>query len=198
MSFGSIGEMWLAFGGLSTNMTPVINGGKHFSATPRGFLIALACKRTHTRPTGRSAVLQGSSGSSRNPIMMHVAPTARSPDPFLSFAVEWPSNLTDWNDVFQVPETFNTPDMPLWTPLTNPEDRRQVFRDRKGRCLYCLGTDHSFRHCSEPFINASGCINPEVGQLGDNGETYRSWQRPMLSYRRPNRVGGEHTLSSPF
>ena len=188
----------MAFGGLSTNMTPVINGGKHFSATPRGFLIALACKRTHTRPTGRSAVLQGSSGSSRNPLVMHVAPSARSPDPFLSSEAEWSANSTDWDEVFQVSEYFNTPDIPLWTPLTNPSERRQVVRDNAGRCLNCHGIDHSFRNCAEPFINASGCINPQLGQLGDNGETYRRWQRRMLSYRRPNHVGGENTRSSPY
>ena len=58
-SFGSIDEMWLAFGGLSTNKTPAINGDQTlYSATPRGSLIALAFKRTHTRPTGRAAALE--------------------------------------------------------------------------------------------------------------------------------------------
>ena len=90
------------------------------------------------------------------------------------------------------------PDIPLWAPLTNPEERCQVFRDNKGHCLNFHGTDHSFRNCTEPFINASGgCMSPQLGQLGDNGETYRRWQRRMQSYRRPNRVGGENTRSSP-
>ena len=128
---------------------------------------------------------------------MHVAPSARSHDPFLSSAAEWSANSTDWDDVFQVSESFNTPDIPLWTPLTNPKERRHVFRDNNGRCLNCHGTDHSFRNFAEPFINASGCINPQLGQLGDNGETCCGWQRRMLSYRRPHRVGGENTRSSP-
>ena len=33
-------------------------------------------------------------------------------------------------------------------------------------CLNCVETSHSFKQCSHPFINASGCINPELGQLG--------------------------------
>ena len=70
------------------------------------------------------------------------------------------------------------------------------FRDNKGRCLNCHGTDHSFRNCAQSFINASGCINPQLGQLGDNGETFRRWKRRMLSYRRSNHVGGENTRSS--
>ena len=128
---------------------------------------------------------------------MKVAPSARSPDPFLSSETEWPASLIDWDEASQVSESFSTPDIPLWTPLTNPEERRQAFRDNKGRCLNCHGTDHSFRNCGEPFINDNGCINPQLGQLGDSGETYRSWQRRMLRYRRPNRVGGENTRSSP-
>ena len=74
---------------------------------------------------------------------------------------------------------------------------RQVFRGHKGRCLNCHGTDHSFRNYAESFINASGCINPQLGQLGDNGESYRCWQRRMLSYRGPNHLDGENARSSP-
>ena len=47
------------------------------------------------------------------------------------------------------------------------------------------------------FINAGGCINPQLGQLDDNDETYRLWQRRTLSYRRPNRFVGEIARSSP-
>ena len=30
----------------------------------------------------------------------------------------------------------------------------------------------------------SGCLNPHLSQLGDNGEAYRRWQRRMRSYQR--------------
>ena len=43
------------------------------------------------------------------------------------------------------------------------------------------------------YINASRCINPQLGQLGDSGKTYCRWQRHMQSYRRPTGVGAENT-----
>ena len=163
--FGSIGEMWLAFGALSTNKTSAINGDKYFTLPPR---VGLSLHSHAGGPTqGRPAAPQpskGSSGSSRTPFEMNIA-TSSSPDPFLSSAAEWPANSTVWDEVFQVAEFFATPDIPLWTPLTNPEERGQVFRDNKGRCLNCHGTDHSFRNCAEPFINASGCMNPQLANL---------------------------------
>ena len=42
---------------------------------------------------------------------------------------------------------------------------------------------HSFQNCRHPFINASGCLNPELGQL-DNDDAYRRWQARITSYRR--------------
>ena len=190
--FRSIDEMWLAFGGLSTNTTH-----KYFTLPPLAGLSlhSHASGRTQGRPA--PSPHKGTSGSPRNPNVMHVAPSARSPYPFSSSAAEWPANSTDWDQVFQVSYFFSTPDVPLWTPMINPEERRQVVRDNKGRCLNGHGADHSFRNCAEPFINTGGCINPQLGQLVDNGETYRRWQRRMLSYRRSNVVGGEHTRSSP-
>ena len=86
--------------------------------------------------------------------------------------------------VFQVSGSFNTDDPLLWKPLFTPEARAQAFRDNKGRCLNCHGTDHSFKRCPQPFINGSGCLNPRLGQLGDNGQAYRRWQQRMRSYQR--------------
>ena len=79
---------------------------------------------------------------------------------------------------------FNTDDPPLWTPLVTLEARTQAFRNNKGRCLNCHGTDHSFKGCPQPFINCSGCLNPHLGQLGDDGEAYRRWQQCMRSHER--------------
>ena len=64
------------------------------------------------------------------------------------------------------------------------EARAQAFRYNKGRCSNCHGTDQSFKRCSQLFINGSGCLNPHLGQLGDNGEAYRRWPQRMRSYRR--------------
>ena len=35
-------------------------------------------------------------------------------------------------------------------------------------CLNCHEDNHSFKHCRHLFIIASGCLNPELGQLGDD------------------------------
>ena len=43
--------------------------------------------------------------------------------------------------------------------------------------------NHSFKHCKHPFIYASGCLNPEHGQLRDD-DAYRRWQVRMVCYRR--------------
>ena len=51
-----------------------------------------------------------------------------------------------------------------------------------GHCLNCHEDTHSFRKCRHPFINASGCLNPELGQLCDD-DAYRRWQALMTSYR---------------
>ena len=51
---------------------------------------------------------------------------------------------------------------------------RQPFVTTKGtQCLHCHETSHLIKQCKYPFSNANGCINPELGQPGDNGDAYR-------------------------
>ena len=186
--------MWLAFGGLSTNKTPTINSDKHFTLPT---LAGLSFHSHASRLTqARSAAPQpskGSSGSSRNPTVMNVAPSS-SPDPLLSYAAEWPANLTDWDEIFEVSESFATIDIQWWTPLTNPEDGKSVGTIRAAVSTAMVRVTR-LENCTQPFINASGYTNSQLGQLGDIGKTYRRWQRRMLSYRRPSRIGGENTRS---
>ena len=196
-SFGSIDKRWLAFGGLSTNKTSAINGDKHFIFySSRVFHYTRMQADAHKVDRSRR---KGSSGSSRNPTVINVAPSARFSDPFLSSAAELPADPPDSDEVFEVCESLATPDIPLWTPTTNPDKDAQVFRHYKGRCLNCHGMNQLLQNCAQPFINAinSGCIIPQLGQLGDNGKTYRRCQRSMQTYHRPTHVGGENTRSSP-
>ena len=65
---------------------------------------------------------------------------------------------------------------------------------QKTSSLDCHETSHSFKQRSHPFINTSGCINSELGQLGDNGAAYRRWQERMLRYRRGSKTGGRRSL----
>ena len=55
-----------------------------------------------------------------------------------------------------------------------------------------IRTTHSFRNCRHPFINASGCLNPELGQRGDD-DAYRRWQARMTSHRRDGTSSRAHT-----
>ena len=91
--FASIDEMWLVFGGRSTNKTPAINGNKHFALSPPGGLLLLSYASGCTQSQSAAPKpFKGSSGSFRNAIVMNVAPSALSPDPFVSSAAEWPAN----------------------------------------------------------------------------------------------------------
>ena len=87
-------------------------------------------------------------GSPRNPVGMSVAHADHNdPDPFArSHSYQhWPPDPSQWDTaVVQVSGSFNTDNPPLWTPLVTPEARAQAFRNNKGRCLNCHGTDHSF------------------------------------------------------
>ena len=41
--------------------------------------------------------------------------------------------------------------------------------------------------CRQPFTNASGCLNSDLGQVSDDGEAYRHWQTQMNRYRRQDK-----------
>ena len=81
------------------------------------------------------------------------------------------------------------------------KDRRQVYFVTQSFAVFIVTAPTTLLEglvCEHPFsrMNASGCLNPELGQLGDDGDTYRRWQRRMQSYRRRNHAGGESTRSS--
>ena len=55
---------------------------------------------------------------------------------------------------------------PLWSGLLSP--RADAIRENRGLYFNCHEDNLSFKHCTHPFITASGCLNPELGQLGDD------------------------------
>ena len=95
-------------------------------------------------------------------------------------------------EVFAVCASFETDDPPLWSALLSPSARAAALRENRWLCLNCHEDTHSFRNCRRPFINANGCLNPELGQLGDD-DAYRRWQARMTSYRRDGRSSRAHT-----
>ena len=57
---------------------------------------------------------------------------------------------------------------PLWSGLLTPFTRAAALREKRGPCLNFHEDAFSLRNCRHPFINAGGCLNPELGQLGDD------------------------------
>ena len=51
----------------------------------------------------------------------------------------------------------------------------------------CHEDTHSLKQCKNSFINASSCLNPDPGQLGDDNDAYRRWQARMIRYRREDK-----------
>ena len=96
----------------------------------------------------------------------------------------WPLEKHHYAEVFAVSASFKTDDHPLWSGLLSPSTRSDALRDNRGLCLNC--------HEDNPtpssivgtiFITASGCLNPELGQLDDD-DAYRRWQARMVCYHR--------------
>ena len=61
----------------------------------------------------------------------------------------------------------------LWSSLLTPAARAAVLRGNRGHRLNCHEDAHSLKQCRHAFINASDCLNPDLGQPGDDGEAYR-------------------------
>ena len=119
--------------------------------------------------------------SSHNPTVM---PINDPPDPWLGQTLNcWPLEEQHYAEVFAVSASFQTDDPPLWSGLLLPSTRADALRENRGLCLICHEGNNFFKHCRHPFINASGCLNPELGQL-DYHDAYRRWQGRIICHRR--------------
>ena len=186
--YASLDAMWKVFSDLAHNKTPAVNDEKHFplpasstrsrSSAPSGPRPAV-----HGRVQGRvpSPSPSWQTGSSHNPIVM---PIADSTDPWLGTMSNcWPLEEQHYAEGFAVSAELNTNDPPVWSGLLTPSARAASLRGNRDHCLNCHDDTHSLRNCRHPFINASGCLNPELGQLGDD-DVFQRWQARMVSYRR--------------
>ena len=123
-------------------------------------------------------------GSSHNPIVMSITDHT---DPWLDKMSNcWPLEEQHYAEFFAVSASFKTDDPPLWSGPLTPSARAAALRANRGHCLNCHEDTHSFRNCRHPFFNASDCLNPELGQLGDD-DVFQRWQARMVSYRRDGR-----------
>ena len=180
--------MWRDFSDLAHYKTPAVNGETYFSlpfystgarsSAPLGPRLA-----DHRRGQGRvlSQSLWWQRGSGHHPTVM---PIDDSSDPWLDQTSNcWPLAKHHYAEVFAVGASFKTDDPPLWSGLLSPLTRADVLRENRGLCLNCHEDNHSFKHCRHYFINASRCLNAELGQLGDD-DAYRRPQARMIYYRR--------------
>ena len=78
---------------------------------------------------------------------------------------------------------------------SHPPHARQHFVINKYTALNATRHHIILNSTRKIFINASECINPELGQLGGDGSSYHRWQECMLRYRRDNKTGGPGTSS---
>ena len=186
--FASLNAMLRALSYLAHNETPAVNGEKRFhllvSSTGARSSAPLGPRpadhgRGQDRVPSQSLSLQ--TGSSHHPIVM---PIDASSHPWLDHASNcWPLKEHHCAEVFAVSGSFKTDYPPLWSGLISPSTHADALRENRGLCLNCHEDNHSFKHRRHPFINASGCLNPELGQLGDD-DAYRRWQARMVCYRR--------------
>ena len=125
-----------------------------------------------------AAALQTQTRGRFNLLVLNVA---KESDPFLGDYPHWP--LENYLTVHDVPTSLNTRDPPLFTPVITGFARANAIRDRGGYYLSCGDQDHSFKSCSEAFLNTSGTLNPAMHILNDDGHTFRQWQQRMRYYR---------------
>ena len=122
--------------------------------------VFLCCKRSHTK--GRSAAPQpfnGSSGASRNPLVMKAAVPL-----ILFFRSRSNGQLVRpvGTRCFKYPNSSQQTTFQYEHPLPLAEKGAQVFREIKGHCPNCHSTDPSFRTCPAPFTNSSHLSQPRV------------------------------------
>ena len=194
--YTSLDSMWKAFSDFSGNHTQAINGDRGASS------LSLAGLSLHDnsgrRSQGRSSYSpskshQGnawSSGTSKNPIVMHIKPNIVQ-DVFTTSYNAWPlASDQHWETVHTVSASFTQHKLPTlcWSPLSSSADRAQAFAANKGKCLNCHGTNQDMRHCPQPFTNASGMLNNDFRALSDGENIWQMWQARMRSHRtiKPN------------
>ena len=122
-------------------------------------------------------------------------PIADSTHPWLEKMSNcWPLEEPHYAEVFTVSASLKIDDPPLWSGLFTTSARVAALRENRCHCLNCHEDTHSLRICRHLFINASGCLNPELGQLGDD-DVFRRWQARMVSYRRDGRSSRSQTYN---
>ena len=195
--YASLDEMWRKFGYLPNNKAPAVNGNDFpslpvLSSGVRSSAPAGPWPAGHVRGRGRmpSQTPSWQTGSSNNPIVMSVNdPT----DPSTHHTSKClPLEEHHYTELFAVCAPIETDDSPPWSALLSPSTRAAVLPENRRYWLNFHEDTYSFRNCRRPFINGSGCLNPELGQLGDE-YAYKRWHARITSHRRDGTSSRAHT-----
>ena len=139
------------------------------------------------------AIPAWSKGSSAAVLSMDPLPNDHQ-DPFLLHYSDWPLQ-GHFQEVYLVAGANYDP--PLFTPLVSAEDRRNALQLYKGKCLNCLGEDHSFKFCTRGFVNATGLLNNDIKlHMGKDPALWSRWQKRMATYRRASGRNTQRNNSS--
>ena len=134
--YASLDEMWTAFGDLSNNKTPSINGEKKMSLPVSSSEVRSSVPpgprpAGHWRGQGRvpSQTPSWKMGSSNNPTFMSVIDPA---DPWTDDTSKcWPLEEHHYAEVFAVCASFETDDPPLWNTHLSPSARAAALRENR-------------------------------------------------------------------
>ena len=106
-------------------------------------------------------------------------------DPWLyTSSNRWPLDEHHYAEVFAVCSSIQADDRSLLSGLLTPTVHAAALRVNRGHCPNYHEDTHSLKQCRHPFINASGCLNLDLGSLDDLSETYRRCKARMVRYRR--------------
>ena len=185
--YKTLEAMWKVLNRYTTSKVKAENGEQFGSLSMAG----LSLYPSASAPSQQRTVAQRQPAWVAPARSRQVAPrkTPIVQDVFCVSYAAWPlASDSDFETVFNVCETaYKTQLPPLWSPLCrNRASRAQAFRENDGKCLNCHLPDHSVRDCPHKFLNHSGVLNPDLGLLNDDSQTFRQWQGRMLSYRTPS------------
>ena len=148
-------DMWEALDKRTIAHTPAVNGQEFFAVSSTNLRSSSAVSRAVASSTLRSSSPASWSKGPSSAVLSVDPQPIDDRDPFMLHYSDWPLQ-GHYQAVYNVALEYANPkqDPPLFTPLVTSEARRDALRLFKGKCLNCLGEDHSFKLCTRGFVNA--------------------------------------------
>ena len=97
----------------------------------------------------------------------------------------WPASMETWSVVYNI---RNDRDPPLLARFSDHKTKPATFRKFVGQYLNCLSDDgHNMRTCPKPFLNRSGLMNSNIGELlePEKETVWRRIQKELCKCKPP-------------